>query len=349
MSTENRSLEFWAERIVGLLLVAGIILACFWIARPLLSVIVWGALIAVAFAPLHRVLASAGGGRPKSAASLIVIALLTLVIIPLSFLPSSFERAAEQAAQLTHGWTELRLPSLPDWAAKVPLIGTTIAEKWSILASNSKGLLAGIKPYFGPALQWLAVQGASLGLAVIEMVLAIVLAGIFLSTEAQTTSTLHKMAAKLGGAPGGDLLVVAARTIRSVAQGVIGTALFQGVLSGIGFAIAGVPLAVALGALSFGTAMLQIGTWLVWIPVAIWLSYQGETGWALFTTVLGVFINVLDNVIKPILIGRGAGVPLWIIFVGVIGGMLTIGIIGIFIGPLITAVGYSILAKWLAD
>ena len=287
--------------------------------------------------------APAEDGRSPPA-SLIVIALLTLVIVPLSFLPSSFERAAEQAAQLTHGWTELRLPSLPDGAAKVPLIGTTIAENGAFWPAIRR-VLAGITPYFGPALQWLAVQGASLGLAVIEMVLA----GIFLSTEAQTTSTLHKMAAKLGGGPGGDLLVVAARTIRSVAQGVIGTALFQGVLSGIGFAIAGVPLAVALGALSFGTAMLQIGTWLVWIPVAIWLSYQGETGGALFSTVLGVFINVLDNVINPILIGRGAGVPSWIIFVGVIGGMLTIGIIGIFIGPLITAVGYWILANWLAD
>ena len=135
--------------------------------------------------------------------------------------------------------------------------------------------------------------------------------------------------------------------MRSVAQGVIGTALIQGVLSGIGFAIAGVPFAALLGVLSFGTAMLQIGTWLVWIPTAVWLSYQGETGWAIFTTVLGIVINILDNVIKPLLIGRGAGVPLWIIFIGVIGGILTIGLIGIFIGPLIMSVGYSIVTGWL--
>ena len=95
--------------------------------------------------------------------------------------------------------------------------------------------------------------------------------------------------------------------------------------------------------------MLQVGTWLVWIPVALWLYYQGETGLTLFTTVFGIIINMLDNVIKPLLIGRGAGVPLWIIFIGVIGGILTLGIIGIFIGPLVMAVGYSIVIGWLGD
>jgi predicted PurR-regulated permease PerM len=216
------------------------------------------------------------------------------------------------------------------------------------MASNSQELLVSVKPYIGPAFQWVAAQGASLGLAVLEIIISIILAGIFLTTEAATTSALHKIAGRLADAAGENLLDVAVRTVRSVAQGVIGTALIQGVLSGIGFAIAGVPFAALLGVLSFGTAMLQIGTWLVWIPTAVWLSYQGETGWALFITVLGIIINVLDNVIKPLLIGRGAGVPLWIIFIGVIGGMLTIGLIGIFIGPLIMSVGYSIVTSWLS-
>ena len=161
--------------------------------------------------------------------------------------------------------------------------------------------------------------------------------------------TFHKIANRLGGASAENLLEVAVRTVRSVAQGVIGTALIQGFLSGIGFVIAGVPFAITLGVLSFGTAMLQIGTWLVWIPAALWLFYQGEIGWALFTTVLGIIINVLDNLIKPLLIGRGAGVPLWIIFIGVIGGILTIGFIGIFVGPLVMAAGYSIVTGWLSE
>jgi len=350
MSAEaDASLSFWAERVVGLLVIAAIVFACFWIARPLLWVLVWGALIAIALAPLHRVLARTGGDRPKAAATLMVLVLLALVVFPLSFLPASFERGAEGISGMTNNWTEFKLPPLPSWVSDFPLIGPRIIERWSAAASNSGELLVNVKPYLGPAFKWLAAQGASLGLVVLEILLSIILAGIFLTTEAGTTSAFHKIASRLGGAPGENLLEVAVRTVRSVAQGVIGTALIQGVLSGIGFVIAGVPFAVPLGVLSFGTAMLQIGTWLVWIPAALWLSYQGETGWALFTTVLGVIINVLDNLIKPLLIGRGAGVPLWIIFIGVIGGILTIGIIGIFIGPVVMATGYSIVWGWLSE
>lgn len=343
------SLSHWVERIVGLLAIGAIIFACFWIASPLIAVLVWGALIAITLAPLHRLFAGALGGHPRTAAALMVLALLAVLVVPLFFLPGSVERAMRAISSMTNNWTELNLPALPAWIADFPVFGPQLHEKWTALTGNSQALLANVKPFVGPALQWLAGQGASAGLAVLQVFIAIILAGVFLVREASTTTTLHQIAHRLAGTSGDNLLNLAVRTIRNVAQGVIGTALIQGTLSGIGFAIAGVPLAVALGVLSFGTAMLQIGTWLVWIPAAFWLSYQGETGWALFTTVLGVIINILDNFIKPLLIGRGAGVPLWIIFIGVIGGILTIGFVGIFIGPLIMAAGYSIITGWLDE
>jgi predicted PurR-regulated permease PerM len=345
---EDQSLSFWAERAIGLLAIGAILFACFWIAKPLLGVLVWGALIAIALAPLHRLLARAGGNRPKAAATMMVFFLLALVILPLSFLPASFERTVEKLAVVTNNWTELKLPPLPSWVSGVPWFGPMINERWTA-ATNNTELLTTLKPYFAPALQWLAVKGGSLGLAILEILFSVILAGIFLSATEGTTLAFHKIANRLGGISAENLLEVAVRTVRSVAQGVIGTALIQGFLSGIGFVIAGVPFAITLGALSFGTAMLQIGTWLVWIPAAAWLSYQGETGWALFTTVLGIIINVLDNLIKPLLIGHGAGVPLWIIFIGVIGGILSIGLIGIFIGPLVMAAGYSIITSWLSQ
>lgn len=345
----DTSLSFWAERIVALLAIGAIVFACFWIAAPLVGVLAWGALIAIALAPLHRVLARAGGNRPKTAATLLVLVLLGLVIFPLSLLPASFESAAEGIASVTNNWTELKLPAPPAWVSSFPLFGPVINEKWTAAASNSRELLAAVKPYLGPAFQWLAAQGGSLGLTILEILLSIILAGIFLTTVEGTTSVSHKIANRLGGASAENLLEVATRTVRSVAQGVIGTALIQGLLTGIGFVIAGVPFAIALGVLSFATAMLQIGTWPVWIPVAVWLFYKGQTAWAVFTAVLGIIIGVLDNFIKPLLIGRGAGVPLWIIFIGVIGGLLKIGFIGIFIGPLVLAAAYSIITSWLAE
>jgi predicted PurR-regulated permease PerM len=342
------SLSFWAERVFGLLVLGAIFFTCFWIARPLLGVLAWGALVAIALAPMHRLLASNFGNRPKMAATLLVLVLMVLVIFPLSFVPAAIESAADGIARITNNWTELRLPPPPAWVGDVPLFGRRLSERWTAL-SNSEELLRGVKPFLGPAFQWLAAKGASLGLAILEILVAIILVGIFLTTETGLTSTFHKIANRLGGVFAENLLEVAVRTVRSVAQGVIGTAIIQGFLSGVGFLIAGVPFAIALGVLSFGTAMLQIGTWLVWIPVATWLFYQGETGWALFTSALGIVINVLDNLIKPLLIGRGAGVPLWVIFIGVIGGLLTIGFIGIFIGPLVMAAGYSIVMGWLSE
>ena len=343
----DTSLSFWAERVFGLLVLGAIIFACFWIARPLLGVLAWGALVAIALAPIHRMLARKLGNRPKVAATLLVLILMALVILPLSFVPAAIESAVDGVARITNNWTEFKLPPPPAWVGDLPLFGRGLAERWTAL-SSSEDLLRGMKP-LGPAFQWLTAQGASLGLAILEILVALVLVGVFLTTETALTPTFHKIANRLGGASAENLLEVAVRTVRSVAQGVIGTAVIQGFLSGVGFLIAGVPFAIALGVLSFGTAMLQIGTWLVWIPVATWLFYQGETGWALFTSLFGIIINVLDNVIKPLLIGRGAGVPLWIIFIGVIGGLLTTGFIGIFIGPLVMAAGYSIVMGWLSE
>lgn len=342
-------LSIWAERAVGLLILGGIIFACFWIAQPLLGILVWGALIAVALAPLHRLLARSAGGRPKMVATLMVLVLLAVMVFPLSFLPGSFVRAAAGLSAMTNNWTELKLPPLPSWVSNFPLLGSLISDGWTKAMENSQALFALVKPYVGPAFQWIAAEGASLGLAVLQIMVSIILVGVFLTTATGTTTAFHRIANRLGGASAENLLDVAVRTIRSVALGVIGTALIQGILSGIGFAIAGVPFAVALGVLAFGTAMLQIGTWLVWIPAAVWLSYQGETGWALFTAVLGIIINIMDNVIKPLLIGRGAGVPLWIIFIGVIGGILSMGFIGIFIGPLVMSAGFSIVMGWLGE
>ncbi|HKG73173.1 MAG TPA: AI-2E family transporter [Aestuariivirgaceae bacterium] len=340
----NRS----TDRVLAIVLASALILAGLWIARPLYGVLVWGAFMAVALTPLHCNLTALAGGRPKIAAAAIVLTLLAIIVVPLCFLPASFENARNQLST-TNSWTELRVPPMPEWIGNIPFFGAKIAGEWTAAIADSKPFLASVKPYFGAMLRWLATMGASIGIVILQLLLSVVLAGIFMVTEATTTTLLHRIAARIGGTSAENLLDVAVRTVRSVVQGVIGTALIQGLLTGIGFMIIGVPFAAALGIFSFGTAMLQIGTWLVWVPVALWLSYQGETDAALFTAVLGVIINILDNVIKPLLIGRGAGVPLWVIFIGVIGGVLSTGLIGIFLGPLIMALIYSVVLNWLSQ
>ena len=155
----DTSLSFWAERIVGLLAIGAIVFACFWIAAPLVGVLAWGALIAIALAPLHRMLTRASGNRPKTVATLMVLVLLGLVIFPLSFLPASFEGAAEGIASVTNNWTELKLPPPPSWLSSFPLFGPTINEKWAAAANSSREFLAAVTAGSAPLLSSLLDSG----------------------------------------------------------------------------------------------------------------------------------------------------------------------------------------------
>jgi predicted PurR-regulated permease PerM len=152
---------------------------------------------------------------------------------------------------------------------------------------------------------------------------------------------------RIAGEKGVRLLTVAAKTVRGVVYGILGTALVQGVLAGIGYFIAGVPGAALLALLTFFFSVIPaVGTGLVWIPVAIWLFHQGSTGWGIFMIIWGLIVGNVDNVVKPWLISQGSDMPFVLIFFGVIGGALAFGFIGVFLGPTLLAVGYRIVDEW---
>ena len=205
-----------------------------------------------------------------------------------------------------------------------------------------------LQPYIITATRWLLAESAQLGLALLEFLLAVVFTGILYVTGESITVLVKRFATRVGGESSLNLLPVAVQTIRSVAFGVIGTALIQAALSVGSFVIAGVPGVAVLGLFCFVSAMLQIGTGLVWIPIAIWLAYHDQKGWAIFIVVSGLFINIMDNFIKPYLISRqGAGIPTILIFIGVLGGLIAWGFLGIFLGATLLAIGYTVLRSWL--
>jgi len=153
---------------------------------------------------------------------------------------------------------------------------------------------------------------------------------------------------RLAGMRAERLLRVAGATVISVVHGILGTALAQGLLAGIGFAMAGVPAAPLLGLLTFFLSIVPVGPPLVWVPAAIWLYLQGSTGWAIFTLVWGlVVVSGVDNVVKPMLISRGSQMPFVMVFLGVLGGAVAFGLIGVFLGPTLLAVGYRLLLEWI--
>jgi predicted PurR-regulated permease PerM len=334
------------ERIIALFLIGALFFACLQITAPFLRAFTWAIIMAVSTWPLFLQLRQRLGERKKLAAIVMAMTLVLAFLLPGTLLVASLTDSIKSVAALATDLTTMKLPDLPTWVTGLPIVGERLDSGWQS-ARTDMGMEK-LQPYIIAATQWLLAQGAQLGLTLLEFLLAIVFTGVLYVTGESLTTLVQRFAARVGGERSLNLLPVAVQTIRSVAFGVIGTALIQAVLSVGSFVIAGVPGVAVLGLFCFVFAMLQIGTGLVWLPVAVWLAYQDQKGWAIFIVGSGLFINIMDNVIKPYLISRqGAGIPTILIFIGVLGGLIAWGFIGIFLGATLLAIGYTVLRSWL--
>jgi predicted PurR-regulated permease PerM len=190
--------------------------------------------------------------------------------------------------------------------------------------------------------------GLAIGRGILEVALSVFLAFFILQNGRALADRAAVGVGRIAGERGKHLLEVAGSTVRGVVYGILGTALAQGVVAGIGFAIAGVPGAGLLGLLTFCVSALPVGPPMVWIPSVIWLYQKDATGWAIFMLVWGIGVSSLDNVIKPWLISQGCKLPFALILLGVLGGALAFGLIGVFLGPTLVAVAYRLIESWLA-
>lgn len=335
------------ERAIGLLIVGLLLAACLKVIAPFTGALIWATIISVAAWPIFERLTQRLGGRASLAAALITVTILLVIATPVALLMTSLAEHVQGVLHMTEDVSALRLPGPPSWVGQIPLIGTEIESRWLAAIENLEATLTKIRPWIGKAATWIISHGAELTLSLLEFLLATVLAG-FLFVQGKSLATmLERLASLIAGKSGEELVHIAGLTIRSVTIGVMGTALIQSVLTALGLLLAGVPGVLLLWFASFLLATLQIGTGLVWIPAAIWLEIQNQTGWMIFIVVWGLFVNTIDNFIKPYLISQGSGTPLAIVFLGVIGGMLAWGFIGIFIGSTLLAVSYALLKAWL--
>ncbi|UZR30480.1 AI-2E family transporter [Methylococcus mesophilus] len=335
------------ERAIGLLTIGLLIAACIKIVAPFTGALIWSTIIAVAAWPVFERLTRRLGGRAGIAATLITVAILLVIAMPVALLINSLAEHVQGVLHITEDVSSLRLPGPPEWVNRVPLVGPEIESRWLAAVENLETTLTKIRPWIGKAATWTVSQGAHLTLSLLEFLLATVLAGFLFVHGKSLAGLLERFASAIAGESGAGLVHTAGLTIRSVTIGVMGTALIQSVLTALGLLLAGVPGALLLWFASFLLATLQLGTALVWIPAAIWLEIQDQTGWTIFLVVWGLFVNTIDNFIKPYLIAQGSGTPLAIVFLGVIGGMLAWGFIGIFIGSTLLAVSHALLKAWL--
>lgn len=201
--------------------------------------------------------------------------------------------------------------------------------------------------FFAWARSWLVDATFAVGMGVFQIALSIILTFFILRDGQELGARVAVAASRIAGTRGQRLITVAGNTVRGVVYGIIGTAVAQGILAGLGFGLAGVPAAALLGVLTFFLSAVPVGPPLVWIPATIWLFSEGKTGWAVFMLIWGIFIiSGVDNIIKPYLISHGAKIPFIVVFMGVIGGALAFGLVGVFLGPTLLAVAYRVIEEW---
>lgn len=321
-----------------------------WVLSPFLPSLVWATMIVVATWPILLNVQSRLGGR-RSAATAVMAALLVLVlVIPFTLAIVTIVDNADRIIGWSKSLASDGLPRPPEWVEKIPFIGSRLASEWKQLADGgSEGLVARISPYLNTVVRWFVAQVGTVGVMVLHFLLTVLMSAILYATGETAANQVVRFSRRLAGERGEISVILAALAIRAVALGVVVTAFVQSVIAGVGLWISGVPYAALLTAVVFMLGVAQLGPLPVLIPSVIWLYWKDEPAWGTVLLVITILVSGIDNVLRPILIRKGANLPLLLIFAGVIGGLIAFGIIGLFIGPVVLAVTYTLLSAWVAE
>ena len=336
------------QLLIRLGLLALLIVWTFVLIRPFVPILAWAAVLAVALNPVFMTLAKILGGRPKLAAVILTLICLAILIGPAAWLGlGAVERTKDLARQLAAG--ELAIPSPPQAIKSWPAVGLPLYELWDQASTNLRSVLQDIAPYLKTFASTLLGLAGDAGLGTIEFLLSVVVAGAIFPYGPQLVAAGRGFLSRIVPEQSEHFLDLAGATIRAVSQGVIGVAVVQSLLAGIGFRLAGVPGAGLLAFLVLLLSIVQIGATIVILPVIIWIWTDKDVTTALLLTLLLGVVSILDNILKPLVMGRGLTTPTLVIFIGVIGGTLAHGIVGLFIGPIILSVAWQLMAAWMRD
>jgi predicted PurR-regulated permease PerM len=342
MSTVDRRFELV---ITGAALVL-LLLGCAVVLRPFATSLLWAVILWLATAPLHQRVLSWVGDRHTIAAALMTLGIASVLLLPIVIVGFSLADSAQQLAAASRRWLESGPPQAPGWLASIPLVGGYVADRWAELAGDSQRLIEEGQRWIEPATAALGAVGLAIGRGVTELAISILIAFFLYRDRVAFGDRFRAAVVRIAGPSADPLLDLAINTLHSVVYGILGTAVVQGVVAGVGLLIAGVPGAIVLGLLTFFLSIVPMGPPLVWVPATVWLYQGGTPGWALFMLIWGFGVSSIDNFLKPWLISQGSTLPFILIFFGVIGGVLAFGFIGVFLGPTLLAVGYRLVLDW---
>ena len=335
------------ERIISGIVVLLLVGGCLLVLRPFFSALLWAVILSFSSFPIYRRLLKLLRGRRTLAALIMTTAMLLVVFLPFVIIGAAVSDNVRDLTAAARAWTEEGPPVPPDWLNKVPLVGPRIVDHWQIVAADSGKLLELGKRLIAPTSALLVAIGKMLISGLAQLALSILIAFFLFRDGESAAQRTVAMVERIADERGQRLLKVAGDTTRGVVYGILGTALIQAMMAGIGLVIAGVPGAGMLMLLIFFLSVVPAaGPALILIPAALWLFHEGSTSWGIFMIIWGIGVSSIDNVIKPWLISQGSDMPFILILFGVLGGLLAFGFIGVFLGPTLLAVGYRIIADW---
>ena len=334
------------QLVIRLGLLAFLIYWTFVLIRPFVPILAWSIVLAVALYPVFSLLSRLLGGRPKLAAAILTIINLGIVIGPATWLGlSAVEGLKEFAGNLSAG--NLVVPSPSEGVKDWPLVGPRLYELWNQASNNIRAALREVAPHLKPVAGTLLGLAGNAGVGTLKFLLSVALAGFLFPYGSQLVTAGRGFLHRIVPEQSEHFLDLAGATIRAVSQGVIGVAIVQSLLAGIGFKLAGVPGA---GLLAFAVMLLtivQIGAAIVLLPVIIWIWIDKDFTTALLLTLFLGIVGIFDNIVKPLVMGRGLTTPTLVIFIGVVGGTLAHGIVGLFIGPIILSLAWELTVAWI--
>jgi predicted PurR-regulated permease PerM len=344
LSASNEELMVFIIRVVclGLLGYWSLILL-----QPFLTIIVWSIIISVALYPIFDWLSAKLYGRRALAAVAITVFTLFVMLGPVTWLALSLaETIRTLFAQFGDG--SLVIPP-PSGAVKAwPLIGEKIYEAWLLASTNLRALIIEVAPHFKPLGTSLLIAAGSVGTNLLKFIVALIISGFLFIPGPSLVHSVKNIFARVAAERGEEFVDLAGATIRNISRGIIGIAILQALLAGIGLLFAGVPAAGLFSFLVLLLGVIQIGPSVILVPLIVWSWFAMDTTTAILFTLYMVPVNLLDNILRP-LVAKGLKTPMLVILIGVLGGTLVHGIMGLFVGPIILSIAWQLLAVWTQD
>jgi len=339
----NRAVE--ASIHIGLVILLAA--TCIFILRPFIPVLAWGIIVTIAVYPRYQQLQLVLRGRRVLAAVLITLILLAFLIGPVVLLSGTLIGGIQNLVAHFKDGTPI-IPPPPAGVETWPLVGIPLKNAWSLASTNITTALMSFAPQIKAIVPSLLSASAGIGLTVLQFALSIIVAGALLANSRGAAGAAHSLANRIFGDNGPEFEEVVGSTIRSVTIGILGVALIQSVLAALGFVVAGLPGAGLWAVVFLVAALLQVGT-VVLIPAVIYVFATASVTKAVIFMVWCLIVALVDNTLKPLLLGRGVAVPIAVVFLGAIGGFVAMGLVGLFVGAIVLSVGYKLFLAWINE